>query len=162
MTDKKQMTEKEILASIQAVISEIINAKNTLKTSPQMINDIVPVIVQGLCSKSFSKVADILFQKSGKISFYATYLRAYFRACHVMLDWNTRKKCFEWFGDFRDLEKLSYLEYLEQEKQYREKEKASLTSEQKLDKTFSKLDSLSKKDLEYIAKKVNNLLHKKT
>ena len=159
MTKEKTKTNLE---AIQAVITALASAKNVMATGKNMVADIVPEIILGLTSGDFEKVAGMLFQKIGKISFYQAYLDGYFMACHVKLIYNTRKKIFQWYGDFNSLKKLSYSDFLENEKLEKEKEKASISKEEKLDKRFStSFEKLDKASLEYLAGKIKSILKTK-
>ena len=153
--------ENTNLQAIQAVITAIANSKNIVAASKNMVADIMPEIIKGLTSKDFEKVANILFQKVGKITFYQAYLAGYFEACHVLLKYIPLKKTFVWYGDFNDLKKLSYSEYLEKAKEEKEKYVASLSMSEKLDKRYSSIEKLDKAGLEYLAGKIKNILKSK-
>lgn len=159
---EKTLTEKEILTSIQAVVSEIANAKNTLKNKAKMISEIMPEIIAGLRGKSFEKVASILFQKqAGGASFYAQNLKNFFEENNFALFYNTRKKIFYWIGDFSKLEKASYLDFLEDEKESKRKERESLSQKEKLSQKYKSMEKLSKKDLEILLENIKTLLKNK-
>lgn len=154
--------EKTNIEAIQAVVSAIANAKNIVATSKQAVADIVPEIIKGLTGGDFDKVARILFQKIGKVSFFQLYLARYFEACHILLKYNVKKDIFTWYGDFNSLKKLSYSDFLENEKLEKEKEKASISKEEKLDKRFfSAFEKLDKASLEYLANKIKSILKTK-
>lgn len=159
---EKALTEKEILTSIQSVVSEIVNAKNTLKSKAKMIGEIMPQIISGLRGKSFEKVAEILFQKqAGKMSFYAENLKAFFEAHNFALFYNTRKKIFYWIGDFSKLENASYLDFLEDEKESKRKDRESLPQKEKILLKYKSIEKLSKKDLEILLESIKSLLKTK-
>lgn len=161
MTEKEIKNTAEKLKVIQAVITEIANAKNTLATGKTMVAEIMPEIIGGLLSKDFEKVATMLFQKVGKISFYQAYLRAFFEYNHVLLKYDVNRKTFVWYGDFANLKKLSYADFLEKEKAEREKAKAEMSTAEKLDRRFSSLEKLDKESLNYLADKIRKLLKAK-
>lgn len=159
---EKTLTEKEILTSIQAVVSEIANAKNTLKNKAKMISEIMPEIIAGLRGKTFEKVSSILFQKqAGGASFYAQNLKAFFEENNFFLGYKATKKVFYWIGDFSKLEKASYLDFLESQKESRKKEIEKLSQKEKLAQKYKSLEKLSKKDLEIVLENLKSLLKNK-
>jgi len=159
---EKALTEKEILTAIQAVVSEIANAKNTLKNKAKMISEIMPEIIAGLRGKSFEKVANILFQKqAGKMSFYAENLKDFFEANNFALFYNTRKKIFYWIGDFSKLEKASYLDFLEDERESKRKDRESLPQKEKILLKYKSIEKLKKAELEILLESIKSLLKNK-
>ena len=157
----KTNTQKENLLAIESIVKAIANSKNTLQTARQNVQDVLPLIVEGLRGKDFEKVARILFEHIGKTTFYALYLRDFFKSQHFILDFDRKKDVFTWFGDFSTIKPEKYLDYFEAQKEERKKEFESMSKEKRIEKTFStRLEKLKKDELEYLAKLINTKLHK--
>jgi len=157
------MSEKlnENLQAIQALVQKIADAKITISTARKTVAEVLPIILQALRGKDFEKAGKILFQKIGGSNFYNLFLRDFFKSQHFILEYNVKKDCLVWYGSFDDIQADKYLDYFEELKKEREKEKAALSTEKKIEKAFSKIDKLSRKELEILSKLVNSKLHKK-
>lgn len=154
--------EKEIeitKKAIEAIISDIANAKNTLKAVNKACEDIITLLKNKLTSANWESLARVLLRKVGNTTFYALYLKNYFEENGVAFIYNVKKDKIFYAGNVKDI-KISYTDWKEQKKLERKKANDSLTSLEKLKKDFSKIEKLNKEQLEQLKNLVIEQLKK--
>lgn len=159
MTEKITITEKEIIQGLESIISNLANARNTLKTSEKDIENSIGLLKAGMKSKNWSEIVKILFYKIGNTSFYALYLKDYLKENGVFFEYNVKKDKVFYFGKIEEV-KQTYTEWKEERKKERQKEEEKLTKKEKVYKSFSKIAKLDKESLTILSELVKERLKK--
>ena len=156
----KTIQTNESLVALKGLVSAFVNARITLKNKPEVINNITKLLWGCFKSKDFEKACRIVFEKTNGVSFYTAYLKSYYEDNGFILRYNIRKEKLEYFGSLENIQK--YEEWLEEVSKARKAKQASLTPESRVKAAYDKrLSSLSKDDLQALAKLVKDKLNSK-
>lgn len=159
MTDKKTIKTEEAITALTSIISEVLNARNTITNKARYIDDSVKILKDSFSNKDYDKIFKVLFTKSGNTTFYNLYLSRYFKSCHFMIEYNVKKDKVFYIGNINDINK-TYEEYLEEVKKESQDFQKSLSDKERLTMKYKSIDKLSKKDLEILKEIINSKLRK--
>lgn len=159
MTEKITLSQKEIEKGLESIISNLANAKNTLKTSDKDIEISVDLLKTGMRLKNWSDIVKILFHKVGNTTFYSLYLKEYLKENGVFFEYNVKKDKVFYFGKIEEV-KQTYQEWKAERKQERQAEKAGLSKRERITKDFSKIEKLDKESLTILSEIIKEKLHK--
>ena len=159
MTDKNNINTKEAIAALSGIISEVLNARNTIKNKAKYIDDTVKILKDSFTNKDYDKIFKVLFTKADNTTFYNLYLSRYFKSCHFMIEYNVKKDKVFYVGDIKTIDK-TYEEYLEEVKKESQEYQKSLSDKERLAMKYKSIDKLSKKDLEILKEILNSKLKK--
>ena len=153
------MTTKENEKALTALVNEVLNAKNTLKTVENTITDIVNILKEGITGKDWTTLVKVLFTKTGNTTFYSLYMNSYLKDNGVFFEYNVKKDKLFYFGNIKEI-KQTYQEWKEEKRKERLKEKESLSKKERVLKDFSKVEKLDKESLKILSEYITGKLHK--
>ena len=159
MKGKNIMTTKENEKALTALVNEVLNAKNTLKTVENTITDIVNILKEGITGKDWTTLVKVLFTKTGNTTFYSLYMNSYLKDNGVFFEYNVKKDKLFYFGNIKEI-KQTYQEWKEEKRKERLKEKESLSKKERVLKDFSKVEKLDKESLKILSEYITGKLHK--
>ena len=157
MNEKNIINTKEAITALSGIITEVLNARNTITNKAKYIDDSVKILKDSFSNKDYDKIFKVLFTKSGKTTFYNLYLSRYFKYCHFMIEYNVKKDKVFYIGNINDINK-TYEEYLEEVKKENQDYQESLSDKERLEMKYKSIDKLSKKDLEILKEIINSKL----
>lgn len=159
MNEKTNITTKEAITALTSIITEVLNARNTITNKAKYIDDTVKILKDSFSNKDYDKIFKVLFTKSGNTTFYNLYLSRYFKSCHFMIEYNVKKDKIFYIGDIKSIDK-TYEEYLEEVKKENQDYQKSLSDNERIAMKYKSIDKLSRKDLEILKEILNSKLHK--
>ena len=159
MNEKTNITTKEAITALSGIITEVLNARNTITNKAKYINDSVKILKDSFNNKDYDKIFKVLFTKSGNTTFYNLYLSRYFKSCHFMIEYNVKKDKVFYIGDIKSVDK-TYEEYLEEVKKENQDFQKSLSDKERIEMKYKSIDKLSRKDLEILKEILNSKLRK--
>ena len=159
MNEKNTINTKEAITALSGIITEVLNARNTITNKAKYIDDTVKILKDSFSNKDYDKIFKVLFTKSGNTTFYNLYLSRYFKSCHFMIEYNVKKDKIFYIGDIKSVDK-TYEEYLEEVKQDNQDFQKSLSDKERIEMKFKSIDKLSRKDLEILKEMLNSKLRK--